>query len=52
MLQSFDAAELRSMHASLLEVYRDEDEDDFRLIREKLDDHAAELHRALQQFSL
>ena len=37
---------------SLLEIYADEDQDDFHLIQEKLADHAAELHKTLQNFSL
>jgi hypothetical protein len=52
LMQSFDAEELHDMHGSLLEIYRDEDEEDFRLIREKLASHAAELHSALEGFSL
>lgn len=52
LMQSFDVEELYDMHGSLLTIYRDEDEGDSRLIRKKLNDHAAELHRALQRFSL
>jgi hypothetical protein len=52
IMQSFDAREIYDMYESLLEIYAEEDQDDFRLIREKLADHAAELHHALQVFSL
>ena len=52
IMQSFDVQEIYDMYGSLLEVYADEHEDDFLLIREKLPAHAAELHRALQEFSL
>jgi hypothetical protein len=52
LMQSFDVEELHDMHGSLLEIYRDEDEDDYRLIRKKLPGHATELHAALQGFSL
>ena len=40
------------MHESLLEIYAEEDQDDFRLIQAKLPGHAAELHEVLQGFSL
>jgi hypothetical protein len=40
------------MYASLLEIYADEDQDDYGLILEKLVDHATELQNALQKFSL
>lgn len=52
IMQSFEAQEIYDMHESLLEIYAEEDQDDFRLIQEKLADHAAELHEALQKFSL
>ena len=52
IMQSFDAREIYDMYESLLEIYAEEDQDDFRLIREELADHAAELHEALQEFSL
>ena len=40
------------MYDSLLEIYADEDQDGFFLIREKLSEHAADLQKALQNFSL
>ncbi len=52
ILQSFSAQEIFDMYASLLEIYADEDQDDYGLILEKLADHATELQNALQQFSL
>jgi hypothetical protein len=52
IMQSFDAREIYDMYDSLLAIYAEEDQDDFRLIREKLADHAAELHETLQEFSL
>ncbi len=52
IMQSFDAQEIFDMYESLLEIYADEDQDDFRLIQAKLPDHAAQLHEALQGFSL
>jgi hypothetical protein len=51
-MQSFDTREIFDMYESLLEIYAEEDQDDFRLIQKKLADHAAELHEALQSFSL
>ncbi|MFC1845307.1 hypothetical protein ACFLZ5_11055 [Thermodesulfobacteriota bacterium] len=52
ILQSFDAREIYDMYESLLEIYAGEDQDDFHLIQEKLADHAAELYKTLQNFSL
>ena len=52
IMQSFDAREIHDMYESLLEIYVEEDQDDFRLIQEKLADHASELHQTLQVFSL
>jgi len=52
IMQSFDTREIFDMYESLLEIYADEDQDDFHLIREKLADHAAELYKTLQNFSL
>jgi hypothetical protein len=52
IMRSFDAREIYDMHESLLKIYAEEDQDDFRLIQEELADHAAELHEALQEFSL
>ncbi|MBE9520949.1 MAG: hypothetical protein IME97_07455 [Proteobacteria bacterium] len=52
IMQSFDTREIYDMYESLLEIYAEEDQDDFRLIQEKLTDHAAELHETLQGFSL
>jgi hypothetical protein len=52
IMQSFDTREIFDMYESLLEIYAEEDQDDFRLIQKKLDDHAAELHETLQGFSL
>ena len=52
IMRSFDAQEIYEMYDSLLEIYAEEDQNDFRLIQEKLADHAEELHEALQKFSL
>jgi hypothetical protein len=52
IMQSFDAQEIFDMYGSLLQIYADEDQDDFRLIQAKLSEHAAQLHEALQSFSL
>jgi sulfur relay (sulfurtransferase) DsrF/TusC family protein len=52
IMQSFDTREIFDMYESLLEIYVEEDQDDFRLIQAELADHAAELHEALQSFSL
>lgn len=52
IMQSFDTQEIYGMYESLLEIYAEEDQDDFHLIKAKLADHAAELHEALQGFSL
>jgi hypothetical protein len=52
IMQSFDAREIYDMYESLLEIYADEDQDDFCLIKEKLAGHAEELHKVLQGFSL
>jgi hypothetical protein len=52
IMQSFEAQEIYDMHESLLEIYAEEDQDDFRLIQAKLPGHAAELHEVLQGFSL
>lgn len=52
IMQSFDAQEIFDMYGSLLQIYADEDQDDFRLIQAKLPDHAAQLHDALQSYSL
>ena len=52
IVQSFDAQEIYDMYESLLEIYAEEDQDDFHLIRKELAGHAAELHEALQNFSL
>ncbi len=52
IMQSFDTREIFDMYESLLEIYAEEEQDDFRLIQKKLADHAAELHEALQSFSL
>jgi len=52
IMQSFDAQEIYDMYESLLEIYAEEDQDDFRLIQAKLPGHAAELHEVMQGFSL
>ena len=52
IMQSFDAQEIFDMYGSLLQIYADEDQDDFRLIQAKLSEHASQLHEALQSFSL
>ncbi|KPK27001.1 MAG: hypothetical protein AMJ61_07115, partial [Desulfobacterales bacterium SG8_35_2] len=46
-----DPQEIFDMYESLLQIYADEDQDDFRLIQAKLPEHASQLHEALQQFS-
>jgi len=52
IMQSFDAGEISDMYTSLLEIYAEEDQDDFRLIQAELAAHVAELHETLQGFSL
>jgi len=52
IMRSFDTREICDMYDSLLAIYADEDQDDFFLIREKLSEHAADLQKALQNFSL
>jgi hypothetical protein len=52
IMRSFDTQEIFEMYESLLEIYAEEDQDDFRLIQAELADHASELHKALQEFSL
>ena len=52
IMRSFDPQELYGMYDSLLAIYAEEDEDDFRLIQEKLPAHTEELHAALQEFTL
>ena len=52
IMQSFDSQEIIDMYESLLGIYVEEDLDDFQLIKEKLADHATELHKTLQNFSL
>ena len=52
IIQSFDTQEIFEMYESLLEIYAEEDQDDFCLIQVKLADHASELCNALQKFSL
>jgi hypothetical protein len=52
IMQSFGAQEIFDMYGSLLQIYADEDQDDFRLIQDSLADHSAQLHDALQRYSL
>jgi len=52
ILQSFDAQEILDMYESLLHIYAEEDQDDFRLIQAKLAEHASLLHTVLQDYSL
>ena len=52
IMQSFEAQEISAMYGSLLQIYADEDQDDFRLIQQKLPEHAVQMHEALQRFSL
>ena len=52
IMQSFDPQEIFDMYGSLLQIYADEDQDDFRLIQSKLPEHASQLHEALQEFTL
>jgi len=51
IIRSFEAREICDMYESLLEIYADEDQDDFRMIRKKLPDHAADLHAALKMYT-
>jgi hypothetical protein len=48
IMQSFDEQEILDMYGSLLEIYKEEDPDDFQLIQENLAEHAAELYKILQ----
>ena len=52
LMQSFDGREILEMYSSLMEIYADEDQDDFNLIREKIAAHSEEIYRELQDFSL
>lgn len=52
IMQSFDSREIFDMYESLLEIYAEEDQDDFRLIQARLSAHAEKLHEALQNYSL
>ena len=52
IMQSFETQEIYDMHESLLEIYAEEDQDDFRVIQAKLPGHAADMHEALQGFTL
>jgi hypothetical protein len=52
IMRSFEVREILDMYESLLAIYADEDQEDFQLIQSKIADHAAELHAALQKFSL
>jgi len=52
IMQSFTAPEILEMYASLLEIYADEDQDDFNLIREKIGAHSENLQQELQNFSM
>ncbi|KPK23576.1 MAG: hypothetical protein AMJ61_15505 [Desulfobacterales bacterium SG8_35_2] len=52
ILRSFDVREVCDIYESLLAFYADEDQHDFRLIKKKLADHAAELHETLQNYTL
>jgi len=51
LMRSFDTEEILDMFESLLALYAEEDQEDFQLIQEKIADHAADLHAALQNFS-
>lgn len=52
IMQSFDAQEISDMYESLLQIYEEEDQDDFHLIQAKLPDHALCLNAVLQNFAL
>jgi len=52
IMRSFNAAEILEMYASLLEIYADEDQDDFNLIREKIGAHSEELQQEIQNLEL
>lgn len=52
IMRSFDGQEIYDMYGSLLAIYAEEDEDDFRLIQEMLPEHAEELFGVLQEFIL
>lgn len=52
IMQSFTVQEIYDMYESLLEIYVGEDQDDFRLIQEKLHEHAVQLHETLTNYLL
>ncbi len=52
IMRSFEAQEILEMYHSLLELYVEEDEDDFSLIKAEIPGHAEDMHKALQRFSL
>ena len=52
ILLVFDVPEIIAMYGPLLEIYDSEDQNDLRLIREKLPEHALKLHEALRSISL
>ena len=52
VLQAFDPQEYLAMYHPLLEIYSQEDADDFALILDKLPAHVNQLHRVIQDFEL
>lgn len=52
VLQAFDPPEFLSMYQPLLEIYSQEDADDFALILDKLPDHINQLYRVIQDFQM
>jgi len=52
IMQSFSAPELCGIYGTILEIYAEEDQDDFHLIQAELPRHAELLHEALKEFSL
>jgi len=50
LLKNFSKEELHSLHAPLMESYRKEKPEDFKVIERNLEEHIATLWKALQDF--
>jgi hypothetical protein len=50
LLKKFSEEELHTLHAPLMDSYREEKPEDFKLIETNLEDHIATLWKALQAF--
>jgi hypothetical protein len=52
LLKAFNQQELKSLLSSLLDLYRMHDSGDFSVVKANLDEHADQLHSAIQSFRL